>query len=124
MSVLEQLAKLVSEKRIAAPDDEELAGACPHLWELLTADQYADGRARLLPIVMIERISGGFRVTYKDESLLISKRATALSWHGIALALEKALADPEVPWESYKSYRNKQGPQIADGETPRRKKKR
>ena len=122
MALLDDLAKTISEGRIAPPDDPDTEKACPTLWVFLTQHQWGDGTVRMLPQIVIERIGGGYRVTLRDDSLCVRKGATCVTLSEAFTALEKALVDGSVPWEDFKSYRNKQGPKVpVDGKRPGRK---
>jgi len=42
----------------------------------------------------------------------------------VPVALEKAIVDPDLPWESFKSYRNKGGPKVPDQTSTSKRRKR
>jgi len=124
MRQLEQLAKMVAERRMNPPDDPDVEKTAPFLWEMLTVDAWADGTERLMPQIVIERVPGGYKATLKDDSLCIRKSVLVLHWASIIAALESTLGDDKVPWEAFKSYRNKGGPKIPGEKTSRPKKRR
>ncbi len=124
MRRLEELAKAVAERRMNPPDDPEVEKAAPFVWEMLTIDTWGDGSERIMPQLVIERVPGGYKIVLKDDSLCIRKSALATHWCDLLTALEAALVDDELPWETFKSYRNRQGPKVPDGKASRQKKRR
>jgi hypothetical protein len=115
---------MVAERKMAPPADPDVEQSAPFLWEMLTADAWADGTERILPQIVVERVPGAYRVSLKDDSLCIRKSCLVARWCDLISTLEKCLADPELPWESFKSYRNKGGPKVPGEKTPGRKKRR
>ena len=124
MRQLEALAKMVAERRMNPPDDPEVQKIAPFLWEMLTIDAWGDGSERIMPQIVVERVPGGYKVTLKDDSLCIRKSALVLHWADLVAGLEAALVDDALPWETFKSYRNRQGPKVPGEKTPRQKKRR
>jgi len=124
MRLIEQLQQMVAAHVVRPPDDPEVEAACPNLWEMVTIDKWGDGTDRMLPQLVIERIDGSYKITLKDHSLCIQKSAVANRLQDLPAALEKALVDQEMPWESFKSYRNKQGAKVPEQPSPSRKKRR
>jgi hypothetical protein len=123
MAKIDDLARQLAEGRCAPPDDEDVEKACPFLWEILTNDRWGDGKERMLPTIRVERCSGGYKITLQDDSLCQQKRTFAPKWSEIPSAIERALLDPEKPWEPYRSYRNKQGPPVPEEKGARRRKR-
>lgn len=124
MRLIEQLQQMVAANVVLPPDDPEFAEQCPNLWEMLVTDKWGDGTARMLPQLAIERISGGYKATLKDHSLLIQKSAVANRLCDVPKALEAALCDQAVPWEIFKSYRNKAGAKVPEQPSTSRRKRR
>jgi hypothetical protein len=124
MRLIEQLQQMVAANVVLPPDDPEVSEACPNLWEMITADKWGDGTTRMLPQLIIERVSGSYKVTIKDHSLCIQKSAVANRLHDCWGALEKALVDQETPWESFKSYRNKQGAKVPEQPSTSKRRRR
>jgi hypothetical protein len=114
MGKLEELAKAVADRTVTPPDDPEVEQSCPFLWEMLTKSKWGDDSERILPRVVIERISGGYKVILQDDSLCIRKEAFCKTLAECPQALEKALNDDETPWETFKSYRNRGGPKVPE----------
>jgi hypothetical protein len=114
MGKLEELARAVAERKMPPPDDPEVEAGCPFLWEMLTKERWADDTERILPRVVIERIPGAYKVILQDDSLCIRKETIAKTLQECPRALEKVLNDEDVPWESFKSYRNKGGPKVPE----------
>lgn len=124
MSRLDELAEKISQGRVEPPAEEMLLEECPFLWEMMTTDKWGDDTDRILPQLVIDRIGGGYRITLKDDALCVMKRATSVSLQGLFKALEEALLSPDVPWESFRSYRNKKGPKVPEAEKKGGRKKR
>jgi len=124
MRLIEQLAKAVAERRMQPPADPDVEQGAPFLWEMLTADTWADGTERILPQIVIERVPGAYKVTLKDDALCIRKSCLVPRWCDIVALLERALADEELPWEGFKSYRNRQGPKVPGEKSTRQRKRR
>jgi len=116
MSRLDDLADELQGGRITPPDDPELENACPFLWDYLTVDRWKDGTARLLPRITIDRVPGGYKVCLQDDGLWVKKTVIVHTLAGIPEALEKGLLDAQLPFEPFKSFRNKQGPKVPEGE--------
>lgn len=116
MSRLDDLADELQGGRITPPDDEALEKACPYLWDYLTVDKWKDGSARLLPRITVDRVPGGYKVCLQDDGLWVKKTVIVQTFAGIAEALEKGLLDAQLPFEPFKSFRNKSGPKVAEGE--------
>jgi hypothetical protein len=108
-SPVERLVQQALLQRVAPPPDEVLEIECPNLWELLTLDQYAPGKPRLLSELVITRVPGAFQVVLKDHDTGQQKGCLSLTLENMSEQLEKALLDPLVPWLPFKSYKNKQG---------------
>jgi len=124
MRLIEQLQEMVAAHTTAPPDDPELEQAAPNLYEMLTLDKWADGTDRILPQLLIERTPGGYRATLKDDALCIRKSALCNRLSDVPAALERALLDREVPWESFKSYRNRGGPKVPERPSTSKRKRR
>jgi len=124
MRLIDELQQMVAARVTTPPTDPEVEEHCPFLWQMLTFDKWADGSERMLPVIKIERVSGGYKVTLQDDALCIKKSAMCQTLAGCPAALEKALVDQELPWESFKSYKNKQGPKVPEATSPRQKKRR
>lgn len=124
MRLIDELQQMVAAKVTTPPTDPEVEEHCPNLWEMLTADKWGDGSERMLPVLKIERVSGGYKATLQDDALCIKKSAHALTLGDVPKALEKALLDQETPWESFKSYKNKQGPKVPEQLSTRKGKRR
>ena len=73
MGLMEDLAAKRAEGRIFPPVDESVQNKCPLLWEMLTMDRWSDGRRRVLPRILIDRVSGGYLVTLQDDSIMARK---------------------------------------------------
>lgn len=116
MDKLETLLAEAGNGRVAPPALDELETLCPFLWQLLTQDQWADGRSRELSTIQIDRVPGGYKITLQDHALWLKKSCMAVNWAEIPQALDRALNDPGVPWEHYKSYRTKGGPVVKEKE--------
>jgi len=114
MGKLEELAAAVRDRMVLPPDDPAVETECPFLWEMLTKAKWGDDTERILPRLVIERTPGGYKVILQDDSLCIRKEAYAKTLAECPAALEKALNDPELPWETFKSYRNKGGPKVPE----------
>lgn len=114
MDRLEHLTESMGNGRVTPPDDAQFETNFPFLWTLITEDQWGDGTERQLSTIQVDRVAGGFRVTLQDHALYKKKSAVALRWQDIPAALEAALDDSNVPWEYYKSYRNKKGPKVPE----------
>ncbi len=124
MQLLEQLARMVADRKMLPPTDPDVEKVAPFLWEMITQDQWADGTERLLPQIVVERVPGAYKVTLKDDSLCIRKSCLCSKWSDLIQALEACLADPDLPWDTFKSYRNKGGPKVPGEKTSSRKKRR
>jgi len=124
MRLIDQLQMMVAEKVTTPPTDQAVEEACPNLWEMLTQDKWADGSDRILPVLQIERVSGGYKASLQDHALLIKKTAMVGTLAEVPAALERALIDQDVPWETFKSYRNKQGPKVPEKNTPSKRRRR
>jgi hypothetical protein len=114
MSRLDDLAQKIGGGGVAPPQEEALFETCPFLWEMLTMDKWADGSERLLPEMVISRVPGGYKITLKDDSLCIRKSVVAPTIEALWKALEDAIVRDDVPWENFKSYRNKKGPKVPE----------
>ncbi len=121
MDRLEALARLVAERRMHPPNDPEVEKEAPFLWEMLTSDKWGDGSERILPTIRIERVPGAYRVSLVDDSLCIRKTVLVSQLDGFWKHLDRCLNDDEVPWEGFKSYKNKKGPPIPAEKPTRRK---
>jgi len=124
MRLIDELQQMVALKVTTPPNDPDVEEAAPNLWQMLTLDKWADGSDRMLPVIKIERVSGGYRATLQDDALCIKKSCMVAVLADVPKALEKAIVDPELPWENFKSYKNKQGPKVAEPTSTRRKKGR
>lgn len=124
MRLIEKLAAMVAEKAVMPPSDADVEKIAPNLWEMLTLDKWGDGTERLLPQIVIERVPGGYRATLKDDSLCIRKSALVNRLADVPAALEAVLVDEGIPWETFKSYRNRGGPKVPGEKTTGRKKRR
>lgn len=121
MGLLNDLARMVAERRFPPPVDAETEEKCPNLWEMLTMEKWGDGSERILPTIKIERVPGAYRVSLVDDSLCIRKAVIVPCLSVAFEALERVLIDPETPWETFKSYRNKKGPPVPEEKISRRK---
>lgn len=125
MSRIDELAYEVGGGRITPPTDPELEAACPFLWDYLTVDRWKDDTARILPRITISRVPGGYKVVIQDDGLWVQKSVICQRLQDVAVALEKGLLDQLLPFEPFKSFRNKSGPKVPDGaERGSKKKKR
>lgn len=121
MGHLDQLAKAVAERKFPPPSDEAVENAAPFLWEMLTQEKWGDGSERILPTIKIERVPGAYRVTLQDDSLCIRKAVIVHRIADLVPALEAVLQNADVPWETFKSYRNKKGAPVPEEKPTRRK---
>lgn len=104
---LDSLRKDLGDGHITPPCDPQTEKDCPHLWQVLTQSKWADDTERILPIIKVERVPGAYRATLQDDSLGQKKTVYVKRLCDLADALEAALVSQDVPWEQFKSYRNK-----------------
>lgn len=114
MSLIEDLFNNGSPRGTAPMNDDQAEKAYPLLYELMNQRELKDGTPRTPPTVLISRIPGGIKITIQEHDFQCQKVAVSRTLAGLWKALERALGDPEVPWEPYKSrrdseYRKKHG---------------
>jgi hypothetical protein len=103
------LVKGALKRSIHPPDDPQVEENFPDFWELITMDEYKEGKSRTLPDIKITRTSGGYMVTILEHDTLQSKTFPLDRLENLAAACEKALHSDMYPWQAAKSFKNKQG---------------
>jgi hypothetical protein len=103
MSLIDDLAANNGKRMMTPPTDERLEKGCPLLWSMLVQAEFADGTQRVMPDIIIRRVTGGYEVTLRDHDFCLQKTAMTRTMDGAFKALEKSLADPEAPWKPYAS---------------------
>lgn len=82
---------------------------CKFFWELMTVDKNADGSDRLLPVLTVSRIPGGYRCVIQDIETSQQKAFSFERLTDLAVAAEYAVIDPRVPWVAFNNKRNPKG---------------
>lgn len=111
---VEDLAKQLEAGKMPPPSDPGLEEAAPFLWQMLTMSSWADGTERLCSTIKIERVPGAYRASLVDDALCVRKSVIIRCLEDLVLALERVLPLETVPWEPFKSYRNKKGAKVPD----------
>lgn len=124
MSRVDDLADAVGGGRVTPPNDEVVEKEAPFLWDYLTVDRWKDGTSRILPRITISRVPGAYKVVIQDDGLWVQKSIIIQTLADLVGSLEKGLLSDQLPFEPFKSFRNKQGPKVPGEEKPTRRRKR
>ena len=103
----EELLERAAAAGIAVPVDDECRVTWPILWSLLTQDTYKDSTVRVLPTLVINRVSGGYTVTLQDHASCQQCVAEANELSACFQQLERVLAGGGECFRPYKSFRVK-----------------
>lgn len=118
MSIIDSLKGHMQQGGMAIPNDEETRENFPTLWTVLTEGR-VDGGKEIVPAeIKIERVSGGYRVTIQVHACWLLKRFLIQTLGELETAAEIALNSSDVPWERFKSYRQKIDPYKAEKKSP------